>query len=357
MPKVLFCGGSTAGSVSPALAIASELKEQDSDFEFLFLGTTKGPEKELVQVYQIPFQPILAGKWRRYWDIRNLIDIFKVILAFFQSLIILLRFKPDLVFVAGSFVGVPVSYAAFLLRIPVFIHQLDIKPSLANKLIEPIATRISVSFRETLKKFPPAKTIFTGNPCRFSKEEIKKEEALKIFDFKSDIPTILILGGGTGALSLNKIVFKALPELVNFTQIIHLTGKGKKIGDFPHPHYLVFEFLTYKMKYALAAADLVIARAGMATFFELAFFQKPALLIPLPFTHQEINAIFLEKKGAVKMILQSSLTPSLLVKKIKNILKDPKTLSNLSKNIGQFYKKDAGFLIAREIRNIIYDRS
>lgn len=341
--KIVFSGGGTLGSVSPLLAVVENLRlRKELEVNFLWLGTHQGPEQNLVEKYNFDFRPIFSGKIRRYFSWRNFIDPILIFLGFLQSLFLLFKFKPDLILTAGGFVSVPVVWAGWFLRIPAWVHQQDLRPGLANKLMAPWARKITVTFNESLKFFPKNKTILTGNPVRLEILGGEKEKALEFFQLERGLLTILVFGGGTGALELNKIVKEAIPELVKFVQVIHLTGQDKMIDNGEsYPRYHVYEFLTKEMPQAYAAADLVIARAGLATLTELAALGKPAFIIPLPNTHQEENATFFAKFNAIIKVSQKDLTSENLVNGIKELLEDESNLENLKRNISSIMPQGA----------------
>ena len=150
--KIILSGGGTAGSVTPLLAIVDEFRKEKLDnYEFLWIGTKNGPEKKLVEDAKIKFIKINSGKLRRYFSFRNFSDIFLMIIGFFQSLIVLIKYKPNLMISAGGFVSVPVALASWILRIPILIHQQDARPGLANKIMAFFAKKITVTFEKSLK--------------------------------------------------------------------------------------------------------------------------------------------------------------------------------------------------------------
>lgn len=351
--RVLLSGGGTAGSVVPLIALVEEIRKKKPKSEFLFIGTRKAwPEKQLIKNKNISFSSIFSGKFRRYFDWRNFLDLFLILIGFIQSLFLIRKFKPTISISAGGFVSVPVNFAAFILKVPILIHQQDIVPGLANRLIVPFAKKITVTFKKSLDDFPRYKTFLTGNPVRPEILFGKKERAIKEFNLEKDLPTILIFGGGTGSKKINEVVYKIVPELVKFCQIIHLTGKRKINNKLSFNRYHQYEFLSEKMADAYVISDLVISRAGMGTLTELSNLAKPAILIPLPNTHQEANAeIFREKEAAI-VLSQKKLTPEILLENIKKILGTPNLKNRLSQNISQIINKNASKKIIEEILNI-----
>lgn len=330
--KILLSGGGTMGSVSPLLAVCQEIKKIEAEAEFMFLGTRNGPEKAVVESYKITFRAIASGKLRRYFDWRNFSDPFRIVSGFFQARMILKEFKPEVVLVAGAFVGVPVVWVAWLMRIPVLVHQQDIEIGLANKLMAPFAKKISVSFDVSLKEFPAGRTVLTGNPIRQEFYSCDRLKSLDFFKLKAELPTILITGGGTGSKKINSVMAQALPKLVKFCQVIHTTGIGKSFV-FESDNYRQYEFLSHEMPEALCVADLVIARAGLSTLTELSVCAKPAIIIPLYKTHQEFNAKHYQKHNAIIMLSEPSLKAEMFVSLIRELLADKNKLAVLSENI------------------------
>ena len=250
--KILLTGGGTAGSVTPLLAVSSEIRKYRPDVQLLWVGTFFGPEKSLVSREGIAFVAIFSGKLRRYFSWRNFIDPIFIILGFLQSLYIVKKFNPDLIVTAGGFVSVPPAYAGWLFRKKIIIHQLDIGRGLANKLMSYIADQITVSFPESVSAFAKGKAELIGTPIRevlFSGDRLRAQTALGL---DPALPTLVVLGGGTGALSLNKIIISSLPELLNFCQVIHITGRGKSLPALALKEkfslYHQFEFVVEELK-------------------------------------------------------------------------------------------------------------
>ncbi len=339
--KILLTGGGTAGSVMPLVAIFQAFKKRKIKADFLFIGTEQGPENNICQLYEIPFKSIPAGKFRRYLSLKNFSDPFKIIKGYKESKYILNITKPNVIISAGGFVAVPVIWAAKKLKIPVLIHQQDIRKGLANKMTEKIAQKITVTFEKSLLEFPKEKTILTGNPVRRDILKGDKNKAVKEFKLNEKLPILLIFGGGTGAETINKKINKIAEELVIFCNVIHLTGKGKKSANLEHKNYHSYEILTNQMKHALTAADLIVSRAGLCALSEFSALGKPAIIIPIFKSHQEENAAFYEKKEAVLVMRENLLTPELLLSSIKSLFENEKKRCELKENISQLYKPEA----------------
>lgn len=358
--KILLTGGGTGGSVVPVLAIYDELKKSSPDlnFEVRWIGTAEGPEKFLMDREKIPFKAIKWGKLRRYWSWQNFIDPFFIKYGFFQSLFYLIKWRPDIVITAGSFVSVPVVCAAWVLRVPILVHQLDMRPGLANKIMSYFATVVTVTFEKSLEDYG-RKAVRTGNPVRgiMSTLNMSKKEAIEKLGFRKDIPIILILGGGTGSDFINKMVLENLTELLKKFQIVHITGKDRMNTadkNFDLPNYKAFEFLdTTGMLKSFTAAELVISRCGIGVLTELSHLGKPAILIPMPDSHQEENAqVFADKKGAI-VLNQKEIDARIFMDNILNIFSNQELRAELSKNIQGIIKTNAGGKIAEEIRKLI----
>ncbi len=348
--KIILSGGGTVGSVSPLIALANEIKNRQNQTEFLWLATKNGPEIKLIKNYNIEVKEIFSGKLRRYFSLSNFIDPFLILFGFFQALSIILKFKPDIVLSAGGFVSVPIVWAAWILRKPSLIHQQDVRPGLANKLMAPFAKIITVTFKNTLAKFNPRKTVLTGNPYRVDLLSGSKEAGYTFFGFSPALPVILVIGGGTGAASLNNLVLQNISELTSFCQVIHLTG-GKSDAAQSRTNYKSYDFLTDKLKDAYAIADLVVSRAGMSVLTELAALKKPAVIIPIPNSHQEENATEFYRNNAAALMEEKKINPKDFAVIIKELLGDRAGLDNLSRNIGKMFPENS----ASKIVDLIYE--
>jgi UDP-N-acetylglucosamine--N-acetylmuramyl-(pentapeptide) pyrophosphoryl-undecaprenol N-acetylglucosamine transferase len=247
-----------------------------------------------------------AGKWRRYFSWWNFFDVFKIIAAFFKSVIFIWQEKPDLLISGGGFVSVPLHWAGWILGVPGWIHQQDVEPGLANRLMASVAKKITTALREGADQFHSKKTEWLGNPSRdLSGADLMA--ARTRFSIPQNSPVIFALGGGTGSARLNEMILEALPAWPRDWHVIHLVGKERPselqqraVGVFSNYH--VYKFFTTEMKDAYALADVVIARAGFATITELAALSKAAVLLPMAGTHQEKNVkMFADNKAVVAL--------------------------------------------------------
>jgi UDP-N-acetylglucosamine--N-acetylmuramyl-(pentapeptide) pyrophosphoryl-undecaprenol N-acetylglucosamine transferase len=332
--KIILSGGGTLGPVIPLIAIREIYNRAHPETKWLWVGTRKGPEKEIVLQNNIAFLTIVSGKWRRYFSFWNFIDLFKLIIAFFQSLILLIIEKPALLISAGGFVSVPLHWAGFCLGIPTWIHQQDALPGLANKLMAKPAQKITVALQKSVKYFSVKKTGWIGNPVRdLSARDVYASR--QVFGLPLYGPVIFALGGGTGSSKINDLVIESLQSLPADWQIIHLVGRErpseKALGAVRlFKNYHPYKFFTHEMKDAYAVADIVVARAGFATITELASLSKPAIILPMADTHQEENALMLSKEEAVIVLNENTDNGLKLAKILKDLMDSP----NLRRQLG-----------------------
>jgi len=338
--KILFSGGGTLGSVSPLIAIFQEIQSRYDDSEFVWIGTNFGPEYELVKNYQIPYHPISSGKLRRYFSWKNLYDPWKIFAGFIQSYFLLRKEKPDVIITAGGFVAVPVVWAGWLLKIPCSVHQQDVRVGLANKLMGPFVKVITYSFSKNTGYWPEKKSYLVGNPVRSDIISGSRANAVKNFQLDPSLPIVLIIGGGTGAVMINQLTYDSLEELLEFCQVIHITGRYKMEKIAEHTKYRAFEFLSDGLNDVYSAADFVVCRGGMSTLTELAMLHKPTIIIPIPGTHQVDNAIEFLKNNSAIVLDQNAINAKQFVAKIKDTLNDPSAIQNLSRNIGKMFSSD-----------------
>ncbi|MBT4209803.1 MAG: UDP-N-acetylglucosamine--N-acetylmuramyl-(pentapeptide) pyrophosphoryl-undecaprenol N-acetylglucosamine transferase [Candidatus Komeilibacteria bacterium] len=323
--KILLVGGGTLGSVSPLLAIADKYKA-----EYLFVGSEHGPEKDFVISQGIEnFLAIKSGKLRRYFSWQNFTDIIRIKLGFFQSLKIIWQFKPDIILTAGSFVAVPVVWAAWLMRKPVVVHQQDLLVGLANKLMVPFAKKITVVFPAQTKDFDNSKTVVTGNPVRKTKTSLDKTEKL-----------IVITGGGLGARSMNEFLKPFIPKMTEAGfKVYHLLGSKNIDQALELDGYYSDKFVKTGMIDILSQSDIIISRAGMSLTSEAAALKKALVLIPITDTHQERNAAFLAKNNAAVMIRQGN--NQIMDRYLDKLLAKQALRDGLGDNLYKLFPKNA----------------
>ena len=325
MKKIVLTGGGTAGHVTPNIALIPELKKAGYDVHYI--GSYDGIEKKLIERLGIPYYGISSGKLRRYIDIKNLSDPFKVIKGFAQAHHLLGKIKPDVVFSKGGFVSVPEVVAAKTRKIPCIIHESDMTPGLANKICIPCATRVCTNFPETMKHIPAQKAVLTGSPIREELFHGDKEKGLKFCGFDNSKPVILIIGGSLGAVAVNNAVRSILPTLLEKYQVIHLCGKGKTDESLLNTKgYVQYEYIQDELPDLMAAADLIISRAGANAICEILALRKPNILIPLSAEasrgDQILNAASFEKQGYSIVIQENEITDDKLLEAVNKADKD-----------------------------------
>lgn len=298
--KIIMTGGGTAGHVTPNLALVPKLKEKG--FEIKYIGSYDGIEKEIIGDASIEYYPISSGKLRRYFDMKNFSDPFKVMKGVYQASRILSKEKPDVIFSKGGFVAVPVVIAASMKKIPVVSHESDLTPGLANKLSAPFCNKLCVTFRESLNYVKGDKGVLTGTPIREEILKGNKQRALDICKFNNNKEIILVIGGSLGARSINDEVRYNIKEILKKFNVIHICGKGNLDKSLETlDGYKQFEYVKEDLPHFLKAADFVISRAGANVIFELLALKKPTLLIPLSKKisrgDQVLNANSFEKEG------------------------------------------------------------
>ena len=275
--KIVLTGGGTAGHITPNIALLPRLLQLG--YEISYIGSYNGMEKKLIEDYDIPYYGISTGKFRRYFDLKNFTDPFRVLKGYGEARKILKEICPDIVFSKGGFVTVPVVRAASSLKIPCVIHESDMTPGLANKLCIPVCTKVCCNFPETLRSLPTEKAVLTGSPIREELSRGNKLAALELCHFTANKPVLMVIGGSLGAASINQAVREALPKLLNDFQVVHLCGQ-EKIDNLllNQSGYTQFEYLKSELKDVFAMADVVVSRAGANAICEL----------PVSYTHLDV---------------------------------------------------------------------
>lgn len=344
--RILFSGGGTGGTLVPLIAVAEAITDMQPDVEVRFIITSAETDKALVEQAGYAFVILDSGKLRRYLHWRNLTDIFLFIGAFFKARKLLKEIQPDVIMSAGSFASVPVAWAAKFQHIPVLIHQQDVERSLSNALMAPVAKKITVSLEQLLVHFSKKKAMLTGNPVRQAflqdsgHDETQPHAA-------TELPTLLVLGGSTGAHGLNMLVKEASPQITQACHIEHYTGAREFDESDLNARHTTFQFLGEGIAKHYRRADIVLSRAGMGTITELSVLGKAAIIIPMPRTHQKANAAFLKGKDAAVVLDQEKLTPGTLARCVLELCGNPEHRARLGKNISTIMPHDAAQTIAR----------
>ncbi|MCX7698507.1 MAG: undecaprenyldiphospho-muramoylpentapeptide beta-N-acetylglucosaminyltransferase [Candidatus Goldbacteria bacterium] len=348
MNAIFACGG-TGGHIFPAIAIAEKLALR-KDVNILFVGSYDGIEKNIIKKYNYKFIFISAKPLIRAVTIKNLINTFFNLKAIFESFKIIKKFNPDIVVGTGGFVSFPVLIAAVLTRKKTLIHEPNVYPGIANRVLGLFVTKITTGFEETKKYFCAQKTRVTGNPVRYSILNKNKNDAFKYFELDRNKKTILIMPGSRAARKINDIVISALKKIeeeIKNIQIIWMTGKAdyrkiKKIIIKSKIKIRVFDFI-YDSGLAYAVSDVAILRAGASTLAEIVALRIPSILIPYPYAtdnHQEKNAMLFKKYNAAIVIKDSELNDANLIEGLKYLLNN-KNNKTIKENIKKLYVKDS----------------
>ncbi len=351
----------------PLVAVAESLKSQDPNTELIFFGNGVF-FSNLVTSQHLSHETIIAGKFRRYFSPLIVWDLIKMVLGFFQALWLMLRYMPDAVFTKGGYVSVMPALAAKLYMIPIYTHESDSVPGMANKFIGKLATKVFVSFESAAGYFKFGKAELVGNPVRPELLQGNKEAGLAQFNLRADKKTILVYGGSQGSKRINDAILEALPELVQNFQVIHQCGDtqfeavksvvdqftkegGTTYGPMISANYRLYPFFNPpEIANAYAAADVIISRGGASNLFEIASVGKPAIIIPITYSagdHQRQNAAEFQKYGAV-VIEEANITSHIIINQLQEILV-PDRYVDISTKIKTFAKPEAANEIARTL--------
>jgi len=332
--KIVLTGGGTLGHVTPHLALIPRL--QEAGYEIHYIGTENGMEAPKMRAVEgVTYHAVKSGKLRRYHSWQNFTDPFRVIAGAFQSARLMGKIRPNVVFSKGGFVAVPVVFGAWLHRIPVLCHESDLTPGLANKLCKPFARRFATTFPECAEALG-AKAEMTGTPLRPELFSGSREKGLALLGFDGSKPVLLMMGGSSGAQSVNACLREALPSLTEF-DICHICGKGNLDPALEGtPGYRQIEFLDAELPDVLACTDLVLSRAGANALCEFQALGRPMLLIPYPKGasrgDQILNARSLEKRGLCRVLMQEDMNAESLAGAIKETWNDREKLAEALKN-------------------------
>lgn len=378
-------GGGSGGHVTPVVAVVREIWKLKPRARIEF-WTDKKYYTNVVKM-TTPMGPgivarrVLAGKLRRYahfkpvdylknFDVvlKNIVDGLRLTAGFFQSLVGLRRFKPDVVFIKGGYVGLPVGMAARLLRVPYIIHDSDAVPGLTNRVLARGAKRIATGMPLENYKYPEEKAEWTGIPVslEFKPITLKRQSELKSgLGFDREEPLTVVTGGSLGAQHINEAVREILPELLKFTAVLLVAGRERYSEMIGLKKYEVWEGgklktnfrmleFTAKMSELFGAADVVVSRAGASTIAELANMHKAVVMVPnykLPGKHQVKNAEAFAKAKAAIVVEDEDMVnqPGLLLKAVRELVRDPEKRKRMAKNLSEFAMSDAAERLAKMV--------
>ncbi len=345
--KVLLAGGGTAGHINPALAIAGYIKSKRPDTEFLFIGNRGGMEQRLVPQAGFEIKSITISGFKRSFSPKSIVENVKTVTRTFTSSReakkIIAEFKPDICIGTGGYVSGPVIRTAAKMGVPCIIHEQNAYPGVTNKMLAKSVRKVMLAVPDAKKYFENADCVVTGNPVRgdiLTADKVKSRQELGL----DDRPVILSFGGSLGARKINEAVADIVARSGKDGKYQHIHAYGKygdwfpdlvkeKGTDVSKSDNLDIRPYIDNMPTCMAAADLVICRAGAITLSEIQAMGKPAILIPSPNVaenHQYHNAMALVNAGAAEIIEESELTGELLTQKADKMLVSPEKLNEIS---------------------------
>ena len=365
--KIIFTGGGSGGHFHPIIAVAEQVKHLVEkrrlvNVKLYYLSTAPYDEDVLFE-HNIEFRQVQAGKWRRYFSLKNFFDIFKTAIGIIKAIWQVYLIYPDVIFSKGGYASFPVVVAAKFLKIPLIIHESDSTPGRANLWATKFASRIAVSYPEAVNYFPNDKTAVTGNPIREELLTPLKNGAREFLKLDAERPVVFVTGGSQGATTLNDVVIDVLPRLVEKYAVIHQVGSanlaetrarvGVVLAKNPNAkHYQIFDYLDpTAIRMVAGVASVIVSRAG-SFVFEIAGWGIPSILVPIPesISHdQRTNAFTYARSGGAIVIEQENLTPSVLAGEIDRLISDPKILERMSEGAKTFARPDAAKTIAEEL--------
>lgn len=354
--RIILTGGGSGGHIFPLIAVSEALRQSEPLLDIFYLGPKHSLNEEFLS-QNIKVKKIINAKWRRYFSLANIFEPLKLFLAFGQALFLMLAIRPAAVFSKGGPGALPVVLAAKIFGRSILIHESDAIPGLTNRFCAPLAKRIAISFRSAAAYFPAEKTALTGNPIRadFFQNYEDQIQAKKFLGFDPAKKLIMILGGSLGSQRLNNFFLNDLISFIKDWQIFHQTGSQmeERKPEQTLGHYRSEKFLDLPMmKRGLAAADLVISRAGGSAIFEIAAVGKPSILIPLAEAandHQRQNAYEYAQTGAALVVEEGNLTKNIISVQIQKILEDQKQWQIMAAAAKNFAKPKVAETIAEEI--------
>jgi UDP-N-acetylglucosamine--N-acetylmuramyl-(pentapeptide) pyrophosphoryl-undecaprenol N-acetylglucosamine transferase len=355
--KILLVGGGTGGHVTPLLAVIEKLLEMGKNADSIHFVTDRESAKmDYVLGHRINVYSISGGKFHRFFTLANIITPFLVLAGFLQSLSLLIKIKPKVVLAKGAYLSLPFVCAAWLLRVPVYLHESDSIMGVTNQRLSVIAKKIFVTFpKDYYSTDLKDKIIYSGLPIR--KRFFRK---IKERNFPSN-SRIMIWGGSQGAEKLNELMLLSLKDYLARFELYHICGpekfascqkaKDDLTGELKNRYHL-FGFLGREIEKIIQSVDLVVSRAGATSLFELAVLAKPTIVIPYPYAaanHQEKNAQYFAAKGAVVFLKEGQLDSKKLKRVIFDLMSKPEERLRLSHSIKNLSSHNAAEIIAERL--------
>ncbi|MCT6857947.1 MAG: undecaprenyldiphospho-muramoylpentapeptide beta-N-acetylglucosaminyltransferase [Apilactobacillus sp.] len=349
--RLMISGGGTGGHIYPALALIEELRRVDPDSEVLYVGSTRGLEKDIVPKHNIDFEELEIQGFKRSLSLYNVKTVALFMKSLHKAKKLIKQFKPDIVIGTGGYVSGAVVYAAAQMKIPTMIHEQNSVVGLTNRFLSKHVDKIAVGFEDAISQFPKDKTVYTGNPRAQQVANLKSDFSWTKYGLKDDVPTLLIFGGSQGALKINRVTAKSI-HLFNRKdyQVVFVTGpkryddvmkqlKGQTIND----NVAVLDYIA-DMPNVLPKVDAIVGRAGATSLAEITALGIPSVLIPSPYVtadHQTKNALSLVKNDAAVIITEDDLTEKTLVENADFIMNDRYKRLKMAENARNMGCRDA----------------
>ena len=368
--RVIVSGGGTGGHIYPALSIIREVQKREPDSEFLYIGTEKGLEADIVGQTDIPFETVHITGFKRQWSLENIKTIFRFLKGVRRSKKIIRRFSPDIVVGTGGYVSGPVVYAASRLKIPALVHEQNVVPGLTNVFLSRFTQAVAVSFQASVKHFTDGRRIeLTGNPRASEVVQADGEQGIRSLGIPPNKKVILVVGGSRGAEAINRAFLDMADRIDRFADchFVYVTG------DIHYDHIchelterkapmekMTVQPFVYNMPDVLAATDLIINRAGASFLAEITALGIPAILIPSPYVtnnHQEKNARWLEKEGAARVILERDLDGKRLFETIAELLADQERIKHMKRASARLGQTDAAAQIYQLMKKLVHQKN
>jgi UDP-N-acetylglucosamine--N-acetylmuramyl-(pentapeptide) pyrophosphoryl-undecaprenol N-acetylglucosamine transferase len=343
--NILFVGGGSVGHIAPAVAVWEEYKKLNPDSQAHFVCSPRPNDAQFLQDNHLDFSVLNAPRM-------SVLFPFKFLKTVREAQQILETQKPDIIFSKGSYVSLPLCFAAKKKQIPIVLHESDSVSGHANKMVAKWADYICTGFPTTDNR---QSTLHTGNPLRSGVTKGSKEDGLRIAGFDGTKPVLLVSGGSQGAQSINEVIINQLDDLLLRCDVIHITGRGK--ADTRHPttdHYYQIEFANEELAHFYACTDLALCRAGAGSIAELAANGIPSILVPLRgvgHDHQYANAKIAAEHGCIHLE-QSDLSKKLLTT-VHALIADTQNREKMGEEIRSLHKSDAALQIAKIIAHTL----
>lgn len=367
--RLLMTGGGTGGHVYPALAVAEALADSRwavDRRDMAWVGGAHSVEERILTKEGLAFYAISVGALRGTDPLSFLRNLYKTAKGYWQARELLRAFHPDVILATGGYVSVPLVWAARDMGCPVLVYLPDMRPGLAVKFLSRMAQRVAVSFEAVARYFPSDKVLVSGYPVRRALFHTSKEAARQVLGLDAKVPVLLVFGGSRGAHSLNEAMRQSLEPILELSQLVHISGPADhalltdvraRLAPALQARYYLYDYLYEHMATALAAADLVVARAGAATLGEFPAVGLPAILVPYPYAgqHQQANADYLASRGAAVVLRDAELDQRLWLT-VKELLSNPERLQAMSAAMRSLAMPEAAERIAAELVSLAQQR-